>query len=129
MVKKHPWRFHGADTDKNEKVNVAVVVTETYAIPLQPRTPLCFTHIQEEAPLTRRGLRCIPARRSLVFLDKSLCCHVVVGAEVGADAVAQFGGGSASRVQRRRAGLDFVMVAGSNVEVRVFCVQEVLSKI
>lgn len=32
-TKKYPRRFHGADTDKNEKVNVAVVVTEIYTIP------------------------------------------------------------------------------------------------
>lgn len=105
------------------------MVTEIYTIPLQPCTPYCFTHIQEQPPLTRRGLHFIPARRSVVFLEKSVSWHVVVGAEVGADAVAQFGDGSASRVQGRRAGLHFMMVAGSTVEIWVFCIQEVLSKI
>lgn len=103
------------------------MVTEIYTIPLQPCTS--FTHIQDQPPLTRRGLHFIPARCSVVFLEKSVCCHVVVGAEVGADAVAQSGDGSALRVQGRLAGLYFMMVAGSTVEVWVFCIQEVLSKI
>lgn len=64
-----------------------------------------------------------------MFLVESVCRGVVVGAEVGADAVAQFGDGSAFRVQRRRAGLCLVVVTGSAVEVWIFCVQEVLSKI
>lgn len=90
---------------------------------------LLHTHTQEQAPLARRGLRFVPARRSVVFLEESVCPNVVVGAEVGADAVAQFGDGSAFQVQRRRAGLCLVMVTGSAEEVWIFCVQEVLSKI
>lgn len=55
---------------------------------------------------------------------------MVVGAEVGADAVAQFGDGSASQVQGRLAGrLYFMMVAGSTVVVWVFCIQELFSEI
>lgn len=54
---------------------------------------------------------------------------MIVGAEVGTDAVAQFGDGSAFQVQRRGAGLCLVMVTGSTVEVWVFCVKEVLGKI
>lgn len=64
-----------------------------------------------------------------MFLEESVCRNVVVGAEVGADAVAQFGDGSAFQVQRRRAGLCLVMVTGSAVEVWICCIQEVLSKI
>lgn len=91
--------------------------------------PFTVARIHEGPPLTRRGLHFSPACRSVVFLEKSVCCHVVIGAKVGAHAVAQFGGGSASRVQGRRAGLCLVMVAASTVKGWVLYIQEVLGKI
>lgn len=102
-----------------------------YTLSLYNRAPHTASHTyREQPPLTRRGLHFIPPRRSVVFLEKSVCCHVVVGAEVGADAVAQFGDGSASQVQGRLAGrLYFMMVAGSTVVVWVFCIQELFSEI
>lgn len=54
---------------------------------------------------------------------------MVVGAEVGADTVSHFCGGSALQVRGRQAGLCLVMVAGTAVEACVFCVQVVLSKL
>lgn len=62
-----------------------------------------------------------------MFLEESVCHAVVVGAEVGADTISCFRGGSGLQRQGRRA--DLVMVAGSAMEARVFCVQEVLSKL
>ncbi len=54
---------------------------------------------------------------------------MVVGAEVGADTVSCFGGGSALQVQGRQAGLCLVTVAGTAVEACIFCVQVLLSKV
>ena len=54
---------------------------------------------------------------------------MVVGAEVGADTVSCFGGGSAVQVSGRQDGLCLVSVAGAAVEACVFCVQVVLSKV
>lgn len=62
-----------------------------------------------------------------MFLEESVSHAVVIGAEVGADTVSCFRGGSGLQRRGRRAGL--VMVAGSAMEVCVFCVQEVLGKL
>lgn len=64
-----------------------------------------------------------------MFLVESIYCAVVVGAEVGADTVSCFGGGSALQVQGRQAGLCLVTAAGPTVQPCVFCVQVVLSKV
>jgi len=65
-----------------------------------------------------------------VFLEESIYCAIMVfGAEVGADTVSCFGGGSASQVPGRRAGLGLVSVAGAAVEACVLCVQGGLSKV
>ncbi|TNN79786.1 hypothetical protein EYF80_010020 [Liparis tanakae] len=62
--------------------------------------------------------------------NKSIYCAIVVfGAEVGADTVSCFGGGSASHVPVRQAGLGLVSVAGAAVEACVLCVQEGLGKV
>lgn len=63
-----------------------------------------------------------------MFLEVSIYCAMVIGAEVGADTVSCFGGGSALRVQRQ-SGLCLVTVAGTAVEACVFCVQVVLRKV
>lgn len=54
---------------------------------------------------------------------------MVVGAEVGADAVSRFYGGSALQVRGRQVGLCLVTGRGTAVEACVFCVQIVLSKV
>lgn len=54
---------------------------------------------------------------------------MVIGAEVRADAVSRFCGGSAMQVQGRRVGLCVVTVAGTAVEACVFGAQVVLSKV
>lgn len=64
-----------------------------------------------------------------MFLEESIYCAVVVGAEVGADTVSCFGGGSALQVRGRQAGLCLVVVAGAAVEACVFCVQVLLGKV
>lgn len=60
-----------------------------------------------------------------MFLEESIYCAVmVVGAEVGADTVSCFGGGSALQVLGRQAGICLV-----TVEACVFCVQVLFSKV
>lgn len=54
---------------------------------------------------------------------------MVVGAEVGADAVRCFCGGSVMQLLGRQAGLCLVTVAGAAVQACVFCVQVVLCKL
>lgn len=62
-----------------------------------------------------------------MFLEESVCHAAVLGAEVRADTISCFRGGSGLQRQGRWAGL--VMVAGSAMEACVFCVQEVLGKL
>lgn len=64
-----------------------------------------------------------------MFLEESIYCAVVFGAEVGADTVGCFGGGSALQVWGGQAGLCLVTGAGTAVEACVFCVQVVLGKV
>ena len=67
---------------------------------------------------------------SVVFLEESIyCANTVIGAEVRADTISCFGGGSALQVQGRQAGLCLVIVAGTTVEAYVFCVQVLFRKV
>lgn len=100
-------------------------------------SPLLFKQVTNypftQLPLTRRGVGFFPLKCEtllVVFLDESIyCAVVVVGAEVGADTVSCFGGGSAVQVSGRQAGLCLVTVAGAAVEACVFCIQVLLSKV
>lgn len=64
-----------------------------------------------------------------MFLEESIYCAMVIGAEVGADTVGCFGGGSALQVRGSQAGLCLVTVAGTAVEACVFCAQVLLRKV
>lgn len=64
----------------------------------------------------------------VVFLEESIYC-AVTGAEVRADTVSCFGGGSGLQVPGRQAGCWLLMMAGAAVEACIFRVQVLVSKV
>lgn len=65
-----------------------------------------------------------------MFLEESVSCAVMVaGAEVRADTVSCFGGGSVLRGRGGEAGLCLVAAVRGGVEACVFCVQVVLGEV
>lgn len=81
--------------------------------------------------LTRRGAALFSFQPFLVvFLGASLCRAVVVlRAEVGADTVGRFAGGSVLWVLGGRVGLRLLTATGTALKACVFCVKVVLSKV